>query len=151
MNCDISYIANLVTIIGFFLGLISLGLVVKSIRQQNQAIEKEIQIAKANTLIALRESFQKHLSIHKKIWNQEYNDEEIPADELVDVMSYLGQLEILLPLSMKYGLIDQEELQNQYGFRIIRLTNNRAVINHINHNSESYRSILQLIARYTNF
>ena len=66
-------------------------------------------------------------------------------------MSYLGQLEILLPLSMKYGLIDDEELQNQYGYRIICLTNNRAVINHINDNSESYRSILQLIARFANF
>jgi hypothetical protein len=151
MNCEISYIANLVTIIGFFLGLISLGLVVKSIRQQNQAIEKETQIAKANTLIALRESFQKHLSIHKKIWNQEYNDEEIPADELVDVMSYLGQLEILLPLSEKFCLINEEELQNQYGFRITRLTHNNAILNHINENRESYKSLIKLLEYYANY
>ena len=135
--------ANIVTIIGLPLAIVS---IVFAILQQRQAKKVE----EGTFLIELRKMFSEHNYVHFKLRNEgEWSENEIPntPEEWGKIDAYLGLLE-LCEILIQNKSLSEKHFSTQYGYRLENIMNNDQIILKLRDEKESWTNLFLLFARF---
>lgn len=136
--------ANIATILGFSIALISIWIGILQIKSSKN-------IEEAKLWLELREIFRNHNEVHIKLrnggeWTKENQNPET-VEDWAAVDAYLGQFEICERLLSK-KLIDSETFKAQYEYRLKNIVDNKAIVKKILAEKGSWLNFIDLSLRY---
>lgn len=141
----IDFSANLVTIIGFPLAILSVIIAASQI-YQNKKVEK------ARLLLELEKMFQTYEDIDRKLKpNGEWiGKEEFDEDDVKDLTrldDYLGLFEVCETM-IESNLLDIANCKNFYEYRLYNIKENKAVVSRIKVEIEDWKKLIKVIKRF---
>jgi hypothetical protein len=140
----IELIANIVTIIGLPIAIISILFSLASLRQTKK-------IEEGKFLIELRRMFAQHDYVHFKLrnggeWTAENNPIPNDHEEWAKIDSYLGLFE-LCEILIQNGSLAKEHFSSQYKYRLENLINSDQIVLKIRNEREYWTNLLRIINR----